>query len=436
MASAASAGCRSFELAKETELRLEVSGKPLLITLDKGRAEVFGCEMKLKEVYSFEKTKIAIFTWFGATLTVVGDIGREHHNEAYKSDHTPMRDYVSMHGQIDQQRAEKLEETTRPGELVEGPRVAVVGPEDTGKSTLCRILLNYAVRLKRCPIFVELDLGQGEVTMPGCVSATPVDNTCMSVVNGIRSFVPLVYFSGDAAPSRRSELFKHQISRLGDAIDRRMRISKQAGASGLVVNTCGWTEGLGYELLVYSIKKLRLDVVLVMEDDRLLHHLSKDFPGITVTKMKASGGRRPKTKEFKRQRRDARIQEYFNGISGKTQELNPIRRTINFADIEIYEIGGEDKKSQVPNALVPLGHKVAADPLRPTRVDIKDPRLRGAILAVSRAKAPAELKSACVAGFVHVQAVHVDKGALTVLAPCDGKLPGTLLIMGSIRLDS
>ena len=34
------------------------------------------------------------------------------------------------------------------------------------------------------------------------------------------------------------------------------------------------------------------------------------------------------------------------------------------------------------------------------------------------------------------QAVHVDKGALTVLAPCDGKLPGTLLIMGSIRLDS
>ena len=76
---------RSFELTKETELRLEVSGKPLLITvilicfiqisshffslilvgfqLDKGRAEVFGCEMKLKEVYSFEKTKTAIFTW-------------------------------------------------------------------------------------------------------------------------------------------------------------------------------------------------------------------------------------------------------------------------------------------------------------------------------------------------------------------------------------
>ena len=30
---------------------------------------------------------------------------------------------------------------------------------------------------------------------------------------------------------------------------------------------------------------------------------------------------------------------------------------------------------QVPDALVPVGHKVTADPLRPVRVNIKDPRL-------------------------------------------------------------
>lgn len=36
----------------------------------------------------------------------------------------------------------------------------VVGPTDIGKSTLCRMLLNYAVRLGRRPIFVDLDVGQ------------------------------------------------------------------------------------------------------------------------------------------------------------------------------------------------------------------------------------------------------------------------------------
>ena len=35
-----------------------------------------------------------------------------------------------------------------------------VGPTDVGKSTVCRLLLNYAVRLGRKPIYVDLDVGQ------------------------------------------------------------------------------------------------------------------------------------------------------------------------------------------------------------------------------------------------------------------------------------
>ena len=42
-----------------------------------------------------------------------------------------------------------------------------VGPTDVGKSTVSKILLNYAVRLGRKPIFVDLDVGQGAVSMPG-----------------------------------------------------------------------------------------------------------------------------------------------------------------------------------------------------------------------------------------------------------------------------
>ena len=36
----------------------------------------------------------------------------------------------------------------------------MVGPKDVGKSTLCRLLVNFASRLGRAPILVDLDVGQ------------------------------------------------------------------------------------------------------------------------------------------------------------------------------------------------------------------------------------------------------------------------------------
>jgi polyribonucleotide 5'-hydroxyl-kinase len=39
-------------------------------------------------------------------------------------------------------------------------QVMIVGPGDVGKSTLCKLLANYAARLGRAPILVDLDVGQ------------------------------------------------------------------------------------------------------------------------------------------------------------------------------------------------------------------------------------------------------------------------------------
>lgn len=44
-----------------------------------------------------------------------------------------------------------------------------------GKSTVSKILLNYAVRLGRKPIFVELDVGQGAISVPGTIGAMMVE---------------------------------------------------------------------------------------------------------------------------------------------------------------------------------------------------------------------------------------------------------------------
>jgi polyribonucleotide 5'-hydroxyl-kinase len=57
----------------------------------------------------------------------------------------------------------------------------VVGPSDHGKSTVSQILTAYALRLDRNPIFVDLDVGQPSISIPGTIAAIPLDKTCLSV---------------------------------------------------------------------------------------------------------------------------------------------------------------------------------------------------------------------------------------------------------------
>ena len=57
----------------------------------------------------------------------------------------------------------------------------IVGPTDHGKSTIAQILAAYAVRLDRNPIFVDLDVGQGVVSIPGSLSAICLEKSSLSV---------------------------------------------------------------------------------------------------------------------------------------------------------------------------------------------------------------------------------------------------------------
>ena len=70
---------------------------------------------------------------------------------SYEADETPMPSYLNVHDTLEARRQAAQEATARQqqseaagGRPMEGPRTFVVGPTDSGKSTLCKILLNYA----------------------------------------------------------------------------------------------------------------------------------------------------------------------------------------------------------------------------------------------------------------------------------------------------
>lgn len=75
----------------------------------------------------------------------------------------------------------------------------IVGPSDSGKSTLCKMLLSWAAKQGWKPTYVDLDIGQGSITIPGCISATPIEKP-IDIVDGIPLEMPLAYFYGHPSP--------------------------------------------------------------------------------------------------------------------------------------------------------------------------------------------------------------------------------------------
>lgn len=59
---------------------------------------------------------------------------------SYIAKQTPMITYMNVHAALEQLRDQAAEKSIR------GPRVMIAGPVDVGKSTLSRILVNYAAR--------------------------------------------------------------------------------------------------------------------------------------------------------------------------------------------------------------------------------------------------------------------------------------------------
>lgn len=152
---------QEFKLDPDSELRFEVESKneKVYLTLKSGFAEIFGTELVKGKLYEFTSgAKVAVFSWQGCTLELRGKP-----DVSYVAKETPMVVYLNCHAALEFMRSNAEQENKN------GPIAMVVGPTDVGKSTLCHILLNYAVRIGRRPIFVDLDVGQGQISVPGSI---------------------------------------------------------------------------------------------------------------------------------------------------------------------------------------------------------------------------------------------------------------------------
>merc|ERR1719183_2883529 len=133
-------------------------------------AEMFGAELVPGTEYPLlGGTRTAIFTWHGCKIRLSGPT-----NQEYDAPNVVMRDYLSCAAVLEQRR-QRADDLHLPA-----PRVLVCGNAFSGKSSLCQILCNYALRREHTPIFIDLDTRYSSIRqlqgLPASVTAMTLEH--------------------------------------------------------------------------------------------------------------------------------------------------------------------------------------------------------------------------------------------------------------------
>lgn len=68
-------------------------------------------------------------------------------------------------------------------------------------------------------------------------------------------------------------------------------IMLSANLGGFVINTCGWVQSGGYQCLIHAAQTFEVDVVVVLDKERLHSELTRDLPNfVKVLLLPKSGG--------------------------------------------------------------------------------------------------------------------------------------------------
>lgn len=415
---------RMFDLQAEHELRFEIPQDctSATLTLLRGSAEIFGIELALNRAYPLPPlTNAAAFTWHGASIKLAAPESAL----AYTATDTPMPSYISAHAALQSRR------DIAKNNNGQGPRAVIVGPAQSGKTSLVSMLGAYAVKANGCVTVLDLDpSGSGAVPIvPQALAISVVSHLDYEVGGLVHDRLSSVML-GHYAPRDNMPVTINAFQTIGNILDRLMANPSNNPHVGCIVDTSGDIEGPdGPEWVAAAVKAVSADVVFVLGAERLFASIRKQLSELSteVLLLSKSGGVVSREAASRMSMQSRLINTYFYGPDNK---LSPFRTVIDFAQITVYKVGGA--ATVVPDSVLPVGAVSTLDPLKPSVVELSRDLLHS-VLGVSQATKEDEVMTSPVFGYVHVVKVDVDRGTATVLAPSPGRIPSRFLLLGSLK---
>ncbi|KAL0946785.1 hypothetical protein HGRIS_012958 [Hohenbuehelia grisea] len=480
---------RKWTLEPETEYRFELDpGTSLAVKLLRGQAEVFGAELAEAKPYLFGcECKAAIFTWQGCTIEVTGRPSTE-----YVSDETPMSAYANLHIALEQMRVRALSalngssdeddenrDENPSSRRAEPPRVLIVGPEHSGKTTIAKILTNYAVRAGQgwSPLLVNMDTTEGGWVVPGTISAAPVHSpiatyspanplgsaaTSAPMVLSSNALVPLVYWYGHPSINRNHLLMERLVRTLGHHVDYKWDADPECRVSGLIVDTPASFASSSsavdhrHQVIKSCVESFKINVILVVGHEKLYVEMQRLYgTQLNIIKIPKSGGVVELDFSYRERVFNYQLHTYMYGqvitappgvadatLGGEALTdlvLAPSSTVIKFDDLTIYRIGAE---TMAPTSALPIGAPRVVSEMQPVLVDPSQPGsgLLNAVLALLQPFNPdenerydEELLDLPVMGFLVVTSIDVPNRKMTILAPNQGSVVGRTALIGSFE---
>jgi polyribonucleotide 5'-hydroxyl-kinase len=389
-------------------------------------AEMFGAELVPGTEYLLlGGTRTAIYTWHGCQVKISGPTSQE-----YDAPNVVMRDYLSCAAVLEQrrQRADDLD--------LPAPRVLVCGSAFSGKSSLCQVLCNYALRREHTPLFVDLDTRYSNIRQlqgfPACITAMTVEHPSDEEPQR-----RLSYFFGHVDWTDNPKLYEQLVSHLGKVVLAKLShgISAEGArvaSSGLVINApCQPTA----DLLQKIIEMFEVDVVFVLDSEGLHADLSRIYadcprvngiPKIEIVPLPKAGGVVQSVPKRLRYTRALRIKDYFYGVM---RDFHPYSILVNLDEVQLVQI----EKSTLSSSMLPIGQESQQSVEFVARSFSGSPQqLEHALVAVVRANSMNEVLWAPMCGLVLVTAV--EENALQLLCPAPPPLPAQYLLVGDFKL--
>ncbi|TFK30170.1 cleavage/polyadenylation factor ia subunit Clp1p [Coprinopsis marcescibilis] len=476
---------KEWVLDAETEYRFELDpDTSFAIKLVRGRAEIFGAELVQGKKYLFAlECKAAVYTWQGCTIEVTGQPSTE-----YVSEETPMAPYANVHTALEQMRVRALSKARGsplpPGEnadskFLEAPRVLILGPENSGKTTICKILANYAVRTGQgwTPVLANVDPTEGAWAIPGTLSAAAIPGpiqtyspanplgsaaTTAPLALASHSLVPLVSWYGHTDTKRNPLLLDRLVRNLGENVNDRFDLSPEVKASGLIVDTPSSFASSSsptdhrQKLIKACVNSFRINVILVVGHEKLNVEMQRAYGSyVTVVKIPKSGGVVEIDSSYRERVQRYQLHTYMYGhavqppagvtggtLGGETLSdlvLSPSSTVIKFGDLSIYQIGTEN---MAPSSALPINAHRQVSEMQPVPVNPASPGsgLLGSVLALLSPFNPdenerydEEILDLSVAGFIYVTHIDVKQRKMTILSPNQGSVVGKTALIGSVE---
>eukprot|EP00834_Sanchytrium_tribonematis_P001705 NODE_44_length_33449_cov_1.575742.p5 type:complete len:415 gc:universal NODE_44_length_33449_cov_1.575742:7876-9120(+) len=290
------------------------------LTILEGIAEFFGTELANNIPYQLIHKNGAISTFHGCQIKFEGKCTERYMGSESQINLSYLNLAFALHGQ---------------GK----GNVMVLGSRHSGKTSLVKRLANYTTKRGIKPFIVDLDITHGLISLPGTVSAMPLDLQIDPTAGSCLSFnttsltadsIPLVYYFGYTTLNEHQDLYIQLLTNL------KANMKKYSDKHGTPFSFIDMIPDPPLELIQKVIETFEVDHIVIISDE-LLYSRIKDHVSCQISLVKKSEGVFiPKSQDIVEKLSRQKIREYFYG---KDKALSPFPANCKTDDIVVIKRG-------------------------------------------------------------------------------------------------